>query len=101
MQDLRAAAAAGHEGAQLAIAVFRHRLLREIGAMAASLGGVDVLAFTGGIGEHDDALREEVVSALSWLSPFEVMVIAADEEQVIARACRQSAAIRGGPPRSP
>ena len=88
MQELRAAATAGHEGAQLAIAVFRHRLLREIGAMAASLGGVDVLAFTGGIGEHDDALREEVVSARSWLSPFEVMVIAADEEQVIARACR-------------
>jgi acetate kinase len=47
-----------------------------------------VLAFTGGIGEHDEALREEVVSALAWLSPFEVMVIAADEEQVIARACR-------------
>jgi acetate kinase len=88
MQELRAAAAAGHEGAQLAIAVFRHRLLQEIGAMAASLGGVDVLSFTGGIGEHDGALREEVVSALAWLSPFEVMVIAADEEQVIARACR-------------
>jgi len=33
-----------------------------------------------------------VVSALSWLSPFEVMVIAADEEQVIARACWQCAA---------
>ena len=92
MQDLRAAAAAGHEGAQLAIAVFRHRLLREIGAMAASLGGVDVLAFTGGIGEHDEALRQEVVSALNWLSPFDVIVIAADEEQVIARACRRSAA---------
>jgi len=92
MQELRAAAAAGHEGAQLAIAVFRHRLLREIGAMAASLGGVDVLAFTGGIGEHDEALREEVVSALSWLSPFEVIVISADEEQVIARACWRSAA---------
>jgi acetate kinase len=92
MQELRAAAAAGHEGAQLAIAVFRHRLLREIGAMAASLGGVDVLAFTGGIGEHDEALRQEVVCALSWLSPFDVIVIAADEEQVIARACRRSAA---------
>jgi acetate kinase len=92
MQELRAAAAAGHEGAQLAIAVFRHRLLREIGAMAASLGGVDVLAFTGGIGEHDEALQEEVVCALSWLSPFDVIVIAADEEQVIARACRRSAA---------
>jgi acetate kinase len=91
MQELRAAAAAGHGGAQLAISVFRHRLLREIGAMAASLGGVDVIAFTGGIGEHDHALREEVVAALSWLSPFEVMVIAADEEQVIARACRRIA----------
>jgi acetate kinase len=91
MQELRAAAAAGHGGAQLAIAVFRHRLLREIGAMAASLGGVDVIAFTGGIGEHDHALREEVVAALSWLSPFEVMVIAADEEQVIAKACRRIA----------
>lgn len=89
MQELRAAAAAGQKRAQLAIAVFRHRLLREIGAMAASLGGVDVLAFTGGIGEHDDALRHEVVSALTWLSPFEVMVITADEEQVIARACRR------------
>jgi len=91
MQELRAAAATGHGGAQFAIAVFRHRLLREIGAMAASLGGVDVIAFTGGIGEHDHALREEVVAALSWLSPFEVMVIAADEEQVIARACRRIA----------
>ncbi len=98
MQELRAAATAGHEGAQLAIAVFRHRLLREIGAMAASLGGVDVLAFTGGIGEHDDALREEVVSALTWLSPLEVMVIAADEEQVIARTCRRSAAPPPAPP---
>jgi acetate kinase len=92
MQELRAAATAGHGGAQLAIAVFRHRLLREIGAMAASLGGVDVLAFTGGIGEHDEALRDELVAALGWLSPFEVMVIAADEEQVIARACWRSAA---------
>jgi len=98
MQELRAAAAAGHGGAQLAIAVFRHRLLQEIGAMAASLGGVDVLAFTGGIGEHDAALREEVVAALGWLSPFEVMVIAADEEQVIARACWQSATVNAVAP---
>jgi len=60
--------------------------------MAASLGGVDVLAFTGGIGEHDKALREEVVSALTWLGPFDVIVIPADEEQVIARACRRTAA---------
>lgn len=98
MQELRAAATAGHGGAQLAIAVFRHRLLREIGAMAASLGGVDVLAFTGGIGEHDEVLRDELVAALGWLSPFEVMVIAADEEQVIARACWRSAAAHADAP---
>jgi acetate kinase len=90
MKELRAAASAEHDGARLAIGVFRHRLLREIGAMAASLGGVDVVAFTGGIGENDIALREEVVSALQWLSPFEVMVIPADEEQVIARSCRSA-----------
>ncbi|MFO0119339.1 MAG: acetate kinase, partial [Cyanobium sp.] len=92
MQELRAAAAAGHEGAQLAIAVFRHRLRRAIGAMAASLGGVDVRAVTGGHGEPDAARRGEVVWAPSWRSPFDVIVIAADEEQVIARACRRSAA---------
>lgn len=91
MRQLRTAAAAGHEGAALAIAVFRHRLLREIGAMAASLGGVDVIAFTGGIGEHDSALRQEVAQALAWLLPFELLVVPADEEGVIARSCLAAA----------
>ena len=74
--------------AALAIAVFRHALLQGIGAMAASLGGVDVIAFTGGIGEHDAQLRDEVISALDWLQPFEVEVIPAEEERLIARLCR-------------
>ncbi len=87
MKDLRLAAADGHGGAQLAIAVFRHQLLQGIGAMAASLGGVDVVALTGGIGEHDGALKQELEAELAWLEPFELLQVPADEEGVIARHC--------------
>lgn len=87
MQALRSASAAGHGGAQLAIAVFRHRLLQAIGAMAASLEGVDVIALSGGIGEHDALLAEELDAALGWLKPFDLVVIPADEEGLLARHC--------------
>ena len=87
MRELRRAAAEGHRGAQLAIDVFRHQLLQGIGAMAASLGGVDVVALSGGIGEHDGALREELEESLRWLAPFELLRVPADEEGVIARSC--------------
>jgi acetate kinase len=87
MRELRAAASSGHAGAALAIAVFRHRLLQGIGAMAASLGGVDVIALTGGIGEHDDALLEELRERLHWLQPLVLTRVAADEEGLMARLC--------------
>lgn len=90
MRDLRRAAATGHAGAQLAIEVFHERLLQGIAAMAASLGGVDVIALSGGIGEHDVQLREDLRRDLSWLGPFRLHVVAADEEGVIARACREA-----------
>ena len=93
--ELRAAAAAGHAGAAVAIGVFRHGLLQAIGAMAASLGGVDGIALTGGIGEHDESLRQELAAALTWLGPFELVVVAADEEGLTARQCRR-AAVSGG-----
>lgn len=80
-------------GARRAIAVFRHALLQGIGAMAASLGGVDVIAFSGGIGEHDGALRQELIGRLAWLQPLEVLVVPADEEGLIARLCRQAVAL--------
>ena len=96
MEVLRAAAAPRsggerHEGASLAIGVFRHRLLEAIGAMAACLQGVDVIALTGGIGEHDQALWWELAEALAWLGRFELVVVPADEEGVIARSCRRAA----------
>jgi acetate kinase len=88
MRTLRQAASAGHPGAQLAIDVFRHQLLQGIGAMAACLGGVDLVVLTGGIGEHDEDLFRELEEALGWLEPFELLRIPADEEGLIARSCR-------------
>ena len=100
MREIRTAAKSGHKGAIRALDVFRHRLIQLLGAMAASLRGVDVLALTGGIGEHDKQLQQELEQALGWWGDFEVIVIPADEEGMIARLCRRhslavcSAAIR-------
>lgn len=88
MRELRQAAAHGHPGANLAIAVFCERLRQGIGAMAASLGGVDVIALSGGIGENDEQLRHDLSRELAWLGDVRLLVVAADEEGVIARACR-------------
>jgi acetate kinase len=101
------AASEGHAGAQLAIAVFEERLRQGIGAMAASLGGVDVIALSGGIGEHDRQLREALRRDLAWLGPFRLHVVPADEEGVIARACsaaemhhRKELEVGGKPPQA-
>ncbi len=70
MRTLRALAASGAAGAAeatLAIDLFTHRIVREAGALVALLGGVDLLAFTGGIGEHDALLRAELVRRLGFL----------------------------------
>jgi acetate kinase len=97
MGELRAAAlppprGQGHAGAALAIDVFRQRLLEGIGAMAACLEGVDVIALSGGIGEQDTALHRELTAALGWLGRHQLLVIPADEEGQIARQCRLAAA---------
>lgn len=89
MEELRRAAGEGHGGAQLAINVFEARLLEAIGAMAAALGGVDVIALSGGIGEHDGALRHSLETRLGWLGRISWLVVPADEEGMIARSCLQ------------
>jgi acetate kinase len=60
-------AEADSPGAQDALALYVQRIVREIGALAAVLGGLDMLAFTGGVGEHSAELRQRVGSALEWL----------------------------------
>jgi acetate kinase len=51
---------------------------------------VDVIALSGGIGEHDLQLRQDLERDLTWLAPFRLHVVPADEEGVIARACRDA-----------
>ena len=53
--------------ARLALALYVRRIVREIGAMAAVLGGLDMLVFTAGIGEHNTDIRERVVQGLAFL----------------------------------
>jgi len=65
--DMRTLRASGSPAAQLAIDLFTHRVLREVGALTACVGGLDVLAFTGGIGEHDAVLRQQVCDSLGYL----------------------------------
>jgi acetate kinase len=67
--DMRAVteAAAGDEAAQLALDVYLHRLRGSIAAMAAAMSGLDVLAFTGGVGEHSAVVRQRVGDDLGFL----------------------------------
>ncbi len=67
MREIIERRASGDATAQLAFDVFVHRLRAGIAAMAASLGGMDVLAFTGGIGEHGSAVRAETAAGLAFL----------------------------------
>ncbi len=56
--------------------------------MATALGGIDAIAFTGGIGEHAAPVRESIVDQLRFLGDFDVCVVAAREDVVAARAAR-------------
>jgi len=67
MREVVAGAAAGGPDARLALDVYVHRLRAGIAAMAAALGGLDVLAFTGGVGENSPAVRSEAAAGLGFL----------------------------------
>jgi acetate kinase len=65
--DMRTLRASTAPEAAEAIALFVHRIVREIGSLAAALGGIEGLVFTGGIGENDAATRAEVMRGCAWL----------------------------------
>ncbi|MGB8700415.1 MAG: acetate kinase [Thermosynechococcaceae cyanobacterium] len=67
MRQIMTAIAQGNERAQLAFDIFIHRLRSQIGAMLPSLGGLDALVFTAGIGEHAAAIRAQACEAFSFL----------------------------------
>ncbi len=67
MEAIEAAAHAGEEDARLALDVYLHRLVSGIAAMAAAMGGLDALAFTGGVGENSSVVREGAADGLGFL----------------------------------
>jgi acetate kinase len=117
MIDAERAAAAGDERADLALRVFCHRVAGAVAAMAVAAGGLDVVAFTAGIGENSARVRRDVCELLSPFgvrldpqrnadavadadlaaddSPVRVLVVHAREELVAARAARELLAADG------
>ncbi|MEV1121100.1 acetate/propionate family kinase [Actinosynnema sp. NPDC049800] len=67
LREIDAAAAGGDPDAVLALDVYTHRLVGGIASMAAALGGLDVLAFTGGVGENSAAVRRRAAERLAFL----------------------------------
>lgn len=103
--DMRALRASDSPQAAAALALFAYRVVREAGSLAAALGGLDGLVFTGGIGENDAEARAEIAAGCAWLgldldaarnsggagrisrdgSRVEAWVVPTDEEAMIAR----------------
>lgn len=86
--DMKAVVERDDDRARLAFAVYVHRLCREIAAMTASLGGIDVLVFTGGVGEHSSEVRNAATDRVAYLGAFTTLVIEAREDIEIARQVR-------------
>jgi acetate kinase len=113
--DMRTLLASDRPEAREAIALYAHRCTGAIGAMAATLGGIDALVFSGGIGAHAAPLRATICAPLAFLgltfdtvandasaarisapaSKVGVFALQTDEERVIARHCRTLLATRG------
>ena len=121
--DMRAileAETAGDEAATLAVGVYLHRLRASIAAMVAALGGLDVLVFTGGVGEHAPAIRARAAEGLAHLgvaldatanavatgdaeigaagASVRALVVVAREDLEIAREVRAVLGLRGAAP---
>jgi acetate kinase len=108
MREIEDAVEAGDEHATLCLQVYEQRITKYIGAYAAEMGGVDIIVFTGGVGENQTGLRADVCEPLKFLgveinkelnaktrgtetvistpnSTVKVVVVPTDEELVIAR----------------
>lgn len=82
--DMRTLLASSDPRAKLAVDLYVYRIVREAGSLAAALGGLDRLVFTGGIGEHAAPVREAVCAQLAWLGA-PALVVPTDEQEMIAR----------------
>jgi len=91
VKSLEARARSDDPHATLALNVFAISVRKVIGAYVALLGGVDLLVFTGGIGEHSDYVRSAVTNGLEFLglTADKIKIVSAEEERQIARHCRR------------
>ena len=74
--------------AQDAVELYCHLAAKQIAGLLPSIGGLDALVFTGGIGENATNVRERIADLLRFLGEFPVYVIPTDEELVIAEHCK-------------
>jgi len=81
-------AALGGLDDRFGFAVYTYRVAQAVAAMAVPLGGLDALAFSGGVGEHRVDVRGAIAAAVRFLEPFGVEVVTAREDVVVARAVR-------------
>jgi acetate kinase len=110
-RDLEKGAGLGNERAQLALDVFAYSVARGIGSLIPAAGGLDVLVFTAGIGEHSPNMRRRICGFLSWLgivldenknledsgegeissqeAQVKVLVVPTDEEMMIAQETQE------------
>jgi acetate kinase len=117
VRDLEAAAESGNREAALALDVFVYQVRKTIGAYAAAMGGLDAVAFTGGIGENSARLRERCCEGLEFLgvkidpvrnadgagdrvvsaedSRVAVLALATNEEVIVARRAWRCLCARG------
>ena len=89
LREVLAAADGGDENASLAYAVMVHRLRASIAAMAAALGRLDGLVFTGGAGEKSERLRADACRDLLVLGDARIEVVEAREDLEMARQARE------------
>lgn len=84
MSDMRALHAAGTAEARFALDHFVYWAIRHAGSMIAALGGLDAVAFTGGIGENDARVRDAIMEGLAWAGENPMLIVPAEEERQIA-----------------
>lgn len=88
--DMRTLLASDDPHSREAVDLFVYRIGRELGSLAAALGGLDAIVFTGGIGEHASEIRRRVLSDANWLG-----VIVNDKEDATARLTQPASAVSG------
>jgi acetate kinase len=70
----------------LAFQIYTYRIAQAVASMAVALGGIDLLAFSGGVGEHREDVRRAIADQLRFVGTIEVEVVPAREDVVVARS---------------